>query len=193
MYDKNFRIQEKPWPENYYSCTDPLKRRELLEQEICAHHREEDTARREVFEKRYEFHKNGFSDRFILSWLELIKTDKTHAGSEKYTALCRNLCVSSEEPADALAEEWQAFASVWIDSCLSSRSYSTGVWGLMPLGEKKTAMRIAGDIDYVTRILAAHAGTEKEFRPLRSILLSTYVRKVNNGEQYWVEATGTYE
>ena len=176
MYDKNFRIQEKSWPENYYSCSDPVKRRELLEKEIRENHREEDAVRREVFEKRYAFHKNGFEDRFILAWLELTKTDKNRAGIEKYKALCRELCISADEPADVLMEEWQAFAAVWIDSCLSSRSYSTGVWGLVPLGEKKTAMRIAGDIDYVTRILASCAGMEKEFRPLRSVLLTLGMR-----------------
>ena len=57
--------------------------------------------------------------------------------------------------------------------------------GIGHVSDKNVAMRIAGDIDHITKKLPAYFLLEDECKELHDIMVETYQQMLENGEQYW--------
>ncbi|MBR1670696.1 MAG: hypothetical protein IJ695_08355 [Butyrivibrio sp.] len=79
------------------------------------------------------------------------------------------------------------FSEYFIDSCLSSKSYKTAVFGAIPMSDAGAAVRLLQDIDEVTRIIPERFGLSENAKPLRYSLLDAYRRKVDGAEKFMDE------
>ena len=80
-------------------------------------------------------------------------------------------------------EELSEFAEYFIDSCLSSRSYRTTLFGTIPMSDGGAATRLAQDMEEVTRIIPERFGLGDESKELRKALFDAYLNKIDNAEK----------
>ena len=99
----------------------------------------------------------------------------------------RKLKREMEEHIDALIapgsggnqeEKLLDFADYFIDSCLSSKAYSTAVFGIMSMSEAGAATRIAQDILEVTYDIPRRFGLEEKSMPLRTAFFTKFTEKI---------------
>ncbi len=104
----------------------------------------------------------------------------------------RKLKREMEEHIDALMapgsggnqeEKLLDFADYFIDSCLSSKAYSTAVFGIMSMSEAGTATRIAQDILEVTYDIPRKFGLEEKSMPLRTAFFTKFTEKIQGAHQ----------
>lgn len=104
----------------------------------------------------------------------------------------RKLKREMEEHIDALMapgssgnqeEKLLDFADYFIDSCLSSKAYSTAVFGIMSMSEAGTATRIAQDILEVTYDIPRRFGLEEKSMPLRTAFFTKFTEKIQGAHQ----------
>ena len=79
------------------------------------------------------------------------------------------------------------FADYFIDSCLSSKAYSTAVFGIMSMSEAGAATRLAQDIIEVTYDIPKRFGLEKESAVLRRAFLTKYKEKIQGAHKILAE------
>ena len=72
------------------------------------------------------------------------------------------------------------FADCFIDSCLSSKAYSTAVFGIMSMSEAGAATRIAQDIVEVTYEIPKRFGLEEKSAVLRNAFLTRFTEKIKD-------------
>lgn len=75
------------------------------------------------------------------------------------------------------------FADYFIDSCLSSKAYSTAVFGIMSMSEAGAATRIAQDILEVTYEIPKRFGLEQQSALLRTAFLTRFTEKISGANQ----------
>ena len=73
-----------------------------------------------------------------------------------------------------------SFCDYFIDTCLTSKSYRTAVFGTMSMSDAGAATRIAQDIIEVTQSIPKRFGLEEDARPIQSAMLKSFVGKVEN-------------
>ena len=104
----------------------------------------------------------------------------------------RKLKREMEEHIDALIapgsggnqeEKLLDFADYFIDSCLSSKAYSTAVFGIMSMSEAGAATRIAQDILEVTYDIPRRFGLEEKSMPLRTAFFTKFTEKIQGAHQ----------
>ena len=84
-------------------------------------------------------------------------------------------------------EKLLGFADFFIDSCLSSKAYSTAVFGIMSMSEAGAATRLAQDIIEVTYDIPKRFGLEKESAVLRRAFLTKYKEKIQGAHKILAE------
>lgn len=104
----------------------------------------------------------------------------------------RKLKKEMEEHIDALMapgsggnqeEKLLDFADYFIDSCLSSKAYSTAVFGIMSMSEAGAATRIAQDILEVTYDIPKRFGLEEKSMLIRTAFFTKFTEKIQGAHQ----------
>lgn len=179
------------WPCHYYEIDDVLLRRELLLKYP------EDEKSRELltlWNRRFTVNGKRAADHFMEAWLMLKVAAQTpvsffnRRGKEK--EICRYaevLCL--RDASEGMKREWRDFARTMLISCADTKAYRTALFGMLDLGDRVTAMRIAEDIDRISGSYPAQLGCEELFRPFREVLIRAYQDILNDGESLWQEYT----
>lgn len=186
------------WPSHYYETEDPAKREECLKTILAQEHTEADERLYELFQKRFDMSNEYPVDRFIRAWLflQMYGRETPLFTSRKkirkmLTEQADELCVTEGTPDAMLEEEWRDFARKYIGTCISSRNYRSFALGLIPMKDKTLAMKIAKEIDTTTTVIAEKAGLAEAFKPLRAVMIRTYIDSIQGGDEYWNAYTQT--
>ncbi len=79
------------------------------------------------------------------------------------------------------------FCDYFIDTCLTSKSYRTAVFGTMSMSDAGAATRIAQDIIEVTETIPKRFGLEAEAAPVKAAMLKAFQNKVENSTSIFQE------
>ena len=180
---------KEDWPLHYYEIDDVLLRRKLLEE-----HAGQEESRRllELWQFRFTEKNEKASDHFMEAWLML----KIASGSKvnflnrrgKQKELQRYAeMLGLNNISDTMKREWRDFARTLLISCADTRAYRTALFGMIDLGDRITAMRIAEEIDTVTGIYPDSLDCRELFLPLREVMIQTYRDILNDGDALWKE------
>ena len=82
--------------------------------------------------------------------------------------------------ADESAGKQESFAEYFIDTCLTSKTYRTAVFGTMSMSDAGAATRIARDIIEVTETIPKRFGLVAEARPVFVAMIKAFQAKVEN-------------
>ena len=182
------------WPEHYYEIKDINERENILKSYIEKNPDSvDDQNRLQLLQKRFvclKDHKRA--DLFMCGWInsKTLTTENIHFFNKKriekeFRQCLEDLCILNYERSPILHEEWKSFAQEFILSCIDSHSYKQVAVGIGHVSDKNVAMRIAGDIDHITKKLPASFLLEDECKELHDIMVETYQQMLENGEQYW--------
>lgn len=181
------------WPKHYHEIKDIKEReavlRHVLEEDPSS---KDDQTRLLIFSRRFETSNDKKFDLFMRGWINIktLTTEQVHFFNRKkmekeLREYLKDLAVIDFERNELLKEEWRSFASDLILSCSDSHSYKQIAMGIGHVSDKNVAMRIASDIDNITRILPSKFSLEEECRDLNEIMIETYKEMIENGEEYW--------
>ncbi len=181
------------WPASYYRQDNPLKRREYLTEQL---RRQPDSAadqrRKSLHEKRFDCKGKEPADRFMRAWMMIRICENDHIGflnrKSKEKELRQNLqalCILNDEMSDELIAEWRDFARKYLIICCESSSYRSVGFGLIHLSDEKSALKIASEIDLVTRIIPSRFNLESECQSFRDTVIQVYCGLLENGSEYW--------
>lgn len=182
------------WPEHYYEIKDINERENILKSYIEKNPDSlDDQNRLQLLQKRFiclKDHKRA--DLFMRGWInsKTLTTENIHFFNKKriekeFRQCLEDLCILNYERSPILHEEWESFSQEFILSCIDSHSYKQVAVGIGHVSDKNVAMRIAGDIDHITKKLPASFLLEEECKELHDIMVETYQQMLENGEQYW--------
>lgn len=182
------------WPEHYYEIKDINERENILKSYIEKNPDSlDDQTRLQLLQKRFiclKDHKRA--DLFMRGWInsKTLSTENIHFFNKKriekeFRKCLEDLCILNYERSPILHEEWKSFSQEFILSCIDSHSYKQVAVGIGHVSDKNVAMRIAGDIDHITKKLPASFLLEEECKELHDIMVETYQQMLENGEQYW--------
>lgn len=182
------------WPEHYYEIKDINERENILKSYIEKNPDSlDDQNRLQLLQKRFiclKDHKRA--DLFMRGWInsKTLTTENIHFFNKKriekeFRECLEDLCILNYERSPILHEEWKSFSQEFILSCIDSHSYKQVAVGIGHVSDKNVAMRIAGDIDHITKKLPASFLLEEECKELHDIMVETYQQMLENGEQYW--------
>lgn len=182
------------WPEHYYEIKDINERENILKSYIEKNPDSlDDQNRLQLLQKRFvclKDHKRA--DLFMRGWInsKTLTTENIHFFNKKriekeFRQCLEDLCILNYKRSPILHEEWKSFAQEFILSCIDSHSYKQIAVGIGHVSDKNVAMRIAGDIDHITKKLPASFLLEDECKELHDIMVETYQQILENGEQYW--------
>ncbi len=179
------------WPKHYYEIKDISLREKALKTMIEKNGNLDDQIRLEILQKRFQ-KENHYADLFMLGWLncKTLTTEKIHFLNRNriQKELQKNLsylCILNQERNSFLHEEWKTFSKEWILSCIGSHSYKQIAVGIGHVSDKNVAMRIANDIECITKKLPAQFQLEESCKEFREIMIQTYQEMLENGEEYW--------
>ncbi|WP_022769694.1 MULTISPECIES: DUF6553 family protein [unclassified Butyrivibrio] len=79
------------------------------------------------------------------------------------------------------------FADYFIDSCLSSKAYSTAVFGIMSMSEAGAATRLAQDILEITHDIPKRFGFEEKSVLIRNAFLTKFTEKIQGANKILAE------
>ena len=182
------------WPEHYYEIKDINDRENILKSYIEKNPDSlDDQTRLQLLQKRFVFLKDHKrADLFMRGWInsKTLSTENIHFFNKKriekeFRQCLEDLCILNYERSPILHEEWKSFSQEFILSCIDSHSYKQVAVGIGHVSDKNVAMRIAGDIDHITKKLPASFLLEEECKELHDIMVETYQQMLENGEQYW--------
>lgn len=196
--EKNIDYLEN-WPLHYYEISDINQRQALLQNHISQEKNDEDMMRLQILKFRYgDDIKEKRADRFMRGWInaKTLTTENIHFFNKKrieneLNSCLRDLAIIDFDRNTVLHQEWENFAKNFILSCISSHSYKQIAIGIGNVSDKNVAMRIAGDIDSITRKLPSSFGLEKECEELYQIMVQTFQIMLDQGEQYWQDYCDT--
>lgn len=182
------------WPEHYYEIKDINERENILKSYIEKNPDSlDDQNRLQLLQKRFiclKDHKRA--DLFMRGWInsKTLTTENIHFFNKKriekeFRQCLEDLCILNYERSPILHEEWKSFSQEFILSCIDSHSYKQVAVGIGHVSDKNVAVRIAGDIDHITKKLPASFLLEEECKELHDIMVETYQQMLENGEQYW--------
>ena len=177
------------WPEHYYEIDDVLLRRQLLEE-----HSDDEESRQllAMWNQRFHIRNGKAADRFMEAWLMLKIASDVPVGFLNRKAKEKELLKYADllhlgDASEKMRREWRDFARTLLITCADTRAYRTAIFGLIDLGDKITAMRIAEEIDRVTGIYPAQLQQEELFREFRNVLIQAYQDILNHGAELWHE------
>lgn len=180
------------WPKHYYGQDDPNKRSAYLKKYLSLHPESEDDRRREeLLQKRFDLSGKEPVDLFIRAWMmiRIMENDKVsflnRKSLEKRLREQKDQLCIRNRPDDILIREWRDFARKYIIICCDSGSYRKAAFGLLNINEEKTALKIAREIDLVTRIIPLRLNLEEDFAVFRDTVIDVYCSLLKDGEEFW--------
>lgn len=193
---KDIDLQEN-WPIRFYESREPLARLAALEKRLSASPSDpEDRKRREILLQRFpalEQGKEPERDGFIAAWMMLLIVGRSGVNFLNRKKLKKDIETQlnalgilncSTDPA-LLAREWESFASLWIETCVRDRTYTSTAFGMFHLKDDRLAGKIAAEIDEATRLIPAKFGYEKECADFRAVVVRCFEQSIENGGYYW--------
>ncbi len=170
------------WPENYYSETDPAKRKAFLEEALKETGGEETEQRKKLFELRYSQDKKGvYADNFLRVWMEL-KMLTANLGSplgakknkKRALAALHELCLdrSEEFSGEILYQEMCHLTARYILACADDTNYGSFIWGFGKISDEKLRKKIRLDLEQIGEGIPFALGLEEEFRILNKAVLT---------------------
>jgi len=184
------------WPLHYYEIEDIDQRGACL-QEMLSRNPDspEEQERMALFRRRFGKIVSGRrADAFMHGWVMIKVADPSHRlafsrrhAEREFRESLAELCVLDYPRSAQLEEEWKDFARTWILACSGSASYKSRIFGMLQSSDHVVALRMAAEIDQVTRIIPAQFGLEQECAQLHEIMRDAYVSALDHGEQYWQE------
>ena len=199
MLRKNIDIPfwQTDWPAHYYDVEDVLLRKQLTEEHLKTHPDDADCLEKmRLWDLRFQVKNRKAADRFMEAWL-MIKTDSNTEVSllnrrRKEKELRRYADVLQlTSVTESVKDEWRDFAETLLLSCCDTRAYRSGIFGLIDLGDEITAMRIAKEIDTVTRIYPAKLNLEELYLPLHEVMVTSYQDLLQDGIHSWQQYQST--
>lgn len=187
------------WPDPYYEEEDPARRKAMLEAWLKDHpDSEQDKERLQLHCLRFLPGKKEMTDRFIRAWLmiRIAENDRisflNRKGKEKeLRENLKELCILDYPLTDTLKREWRDFARKYLIICCQSRSYRTAGFGLVSVSDEKAALKLAREIDLITRIIPEKFSLQNECVPFRETVIRMYCDLLENGEEYWNRYNGS--
>lgn len=171
--------------EAYYKEMNPEKRKKILNELKQSADEKEWELRKRLFDIRYTKTKKGdYADEFLRGWLELrvVSQNLDHLFSErKNVRLSKNIlhkmCLDQTEvyPDEVLYQEMCNLTGRYISSCLKDTNYSSFLWGLGKISDKKVRMKIEKDLTVIGETIPEYLNMQDEFRILS--LAITNVKK----------------
>lgn len=193
---KDIDLQEN-WPIRFYESRDPLARLAALEARLSeSPNNTEEHMRREVLLQRFPELKNGKQperDGFIAAWMMLLIVGRSGVNFLNRKKLKKDIETQlnalgilncSTDPA-LLTREWESFASLWIETCVQDRTYTSTAFGMFHLKDDRLAGKIAAEIDEATRLIPAKFGYEAECAAFRAVVVRSFEQRIENGGYYW--------
>lgn len=183
------------WPQSFYEIDDINEREQVLLQRMESLNDAEDTERYRIFQLRFEEAKGDKRpDRFMRAWM-LIPVAFQNANSffgkkaaeKEIRQYYKDLCVSEEEPSEYIKAEWKAFADKLIFACATDKQYGSAFFGLGHISDASIARKILSEIHNITYVVPSQYGFVDACKPLRNILLNSYVQLIPNGHSYLSE------
>ena len=191
----NVEVQEQwleNWPEMFYRIA-PRERAAALAEQLRRYPDSVDDQRREVIlKKRYN---RDFDDVFMLAWMMLKVADaqntnlftRTRYRYDVETEL-RRLCILDETEDEILRAEWRQFGDFLIHTYVKSPSFRSAIFGMGSVSDRNTALRLAGEIETVTKTVPGRIGHIETVRPFREIILERYTALIPSGAELLREA-----
>ena len=181
------------WPASYYEEDSLIQRKAYLDQYLLEHpESESDLRRKSILDRRLSVRGKQETDQFIRAWMMIRICENDRISflnrKSKEKELRENLsrlCVLDFDMSDELVREWRDFARKYLIICCESHSYRTAAFGLIPMNDEKTAIRIAREIDTVTRIIPSRFSLEEECAAFRDTVIDVYCSLLENGREYW--------
>ena len=183
--------EEKKYLEQYYKETDPMKRKELLEQSIAAG---EDPAgnpiRMELWEARYREksqNKNERADGFLKLRMVMNYAGDNSTGIFGYRGVKRDirkalkklnfeeLKQKDEATRKLLYKECYHMGQLYLYLCENDRTYGSTLLGMMALNKEKLQDKIGADIFNVACKVPTRLEMEEELEPLLSAVIDAYI------------------
>jgi hypothetical protein len=179
------------WPDSYYEEESLAKRRQYLNQLLSLHPESVSDQNRDALLNRRYGGKDE-TDLFIRAWMmirihendRITFLNRKHIEKELRHNLTQ-LCVLDFEMSDELIREWRDFARKYLIICCESSSYRSVGFGLIHLNDEKSALKIASEIDLVTRIIPSRFSLESECQRFRDTVIQVYCGLLENGTEYW--------
>lgn len=194
LLKKEIRVTNlEDWPLHYYDIKDINEREDCLEKILEENPTSlDDQKRLHVLHHRFGYKSNKRADNFMKAWLLTKALTTEHVSfinkkriEKELKRYLRDLCVLDYERDDIVRNEWKNFSEELIYMCIDSSSYKQIAVGLGHVSDKDVAMRIAGDIDAITKKLPAMFSLEQQCEELYEIMHQTYITMLENGEAYW--------
>lgn len=179
------KIENIPWPSNYYQTFDRLKRKEIL-----MNHMEEgsdpqaDAIRLKLWEARYQKRKkmSDETDYFVRGFLGLLSESRITINlfnqrheQKLMTDTMKDLCIVPSEyfnaedysnkdlVNDLLFQEYCAFASFYIHFSMEDHKYCSALMGTLSLKKEQVIEKLAKDIREACVTAPLNLGFSEDF------------------------------
>lgn len=177
------------YPTSYYQTIDASIRYELL-----TNFNDNDTKERlAIFNIRYTFNNGKYNDNFLMAFINIksLSTTKpnilTKKHDEKLLKQELDKLLIFNNTTDYIIKEWQNFALTWINISANSNSYRSAIFGMVNVGDKNTAIRMANDIKTITIDYPSYFNLKNQCITFSNTLIDTYINTIENGKYYWEE------
>ena len=152
--------------------------------------------RMHIFDRRYKKNGDEYADMFLRSLMMLLSEDGSSGfpfprlkrrrivGYLEVLGLCDKDGIKQELSSDML-EELDDLSLTYITSCLSSKTYGSTFFGMIPMQDEGVARRIAQDINIITLRVPRMFDLTDVAEPLRKSMINTYKSRVENGADLW--------
>ncbi|MCD8152341.1 MAG: hypothetical protein LUD71_04575 [Clostridiales bacterium] len=170
--------------EEYYREPEPAKRKKILDAYVPEDFDQEKLEQmKRLFEIRYSVDKNGvWADCFVRSFLELRMIAEnmesvfaSRRNKKMGTAALERLCLNRQEEfaEDVLYRELCHVTAVYISACTRDKNYTSFIWGLGKISDKKTVGKIRYDMQKVGEDIPKYLNAEEACRILSRAVKDT--------------------
>lgn len=186
------------WPDNYYMEMDRDERKKLLEKAIEEEGRTEENLWRErLWESRYtavDREPDGI-DHFVRGYINLFYVAKSlksvlrkKGNIKDMEQIRKDLCLDLQYEGSEIAEkvlyrEYCHLIRLYLQLCMSDRSYSTTFMGLMSFNEDRMLDKMASDICKTAFVTPKRMGMEEVFEIFTQAALNVYKELFPKGEK----------
>ncbi len=146
--------------------------------------------RLEIVDSRYITDKGQLIDKYMRAFMMILADVDSHGilfQNRRKKEITSYLDDFGDKTDDAQIAEWKEFASEYIEMSLKSKSYGKTLFGLISLQDRRVALKIASDIDNVTRVVPEKYGLIEKAGPLRKALSEVFIETIEDGEEIWDE------
>lgn len=183
----------------YYQETNKDKRKKILEAAIEEEGMNpEDELRLELWERRYGQRKNEPEgiDRYIRGWMGMLYLDQSasfFSGKRKALREIRKvkedwneelLKGKGELGEKLMYQEMYNMIKLYMELCVTDRSYTTTMFGMMRVDEKKIVQRMEKEIYVVTCEIPRNLGMQEEFQILRKAAKDAFTDQYQSPESF---------